>query len=73
MQDRLPSWLARPAGVLSTLVAALGSFFIFWAAATGGYWWAVWGVVCFVGAGLLWHLADYAALARGSEAGPDTA
>lgn len=61
IQQLVPPWLARPASVLSTLTAVAGAGLIFWAAVTGGYWWAAWGVVSFAAAGLLWHLADYAA------------
>ena len=61
MQHLIPEWLARPAAVLSTLAALAGVGLIFWSAVTGGYWWAIWGVASFVGAALLWHVADYAA------------
>ena len=64
MIESLPSWLARPAAVLSTLAALAGSAMICLAAATGGLWWAVWGGVCFVGAAGLWYLGDLAASAR---------
>lgn len=57
----IPPWATRPAAVLSTLAALAGSAFIFWAAVTGDYWWAVWGGVSFAGAALLWHLSDLAA------------
>ena len=60
IQDLIPEWLGRPASVLSTLAALAGAGFVFWAAVTGGYWWAIWGVVAFVAAGSLWYLADYA-------------
>jgi len=60
IQDLIPEWLGRPASVLSTLAALAGAGFVFWAAVTGGYWWAIWGVVAFVVAGGLWYLADYA-------------
>jgi hypothetical protein len=63
----MPQWLARPASVLSTLTALVGAGLVFWAAVTGGYWWAIWGVVSFIGAGLLWYLADYAGLAVPAE------
>ncbi len=66
--ELIPGWLARPAAVLSILAALTGAGFIFWSAATGSYWWAIWGAICFVGAGLLWYLSDYAAAT--SPAGP---
>ena len=69
MPDRIPQQAARPAAVLSTLAALAGSAFIFWAAATGDYWWAVWGGVSFAGAALLWHLSDLAATAGPGGAG----
>lgn len=61
LQNVIPEWLARPAGVLSTLAALTGAGFIFWSAATGSYWWAVLGAVAFVVSGLLWYLSDSAA------------
>lgn len=71
--DLIPGWLARPAGWVSTLVALGGSLLIFWSAVTGGYWWAVWGVICFVVAAVLWHLGDYASGAgRPESPGPRT-
>jgi len=63
--SHLPHWLSRPAVLLSTLAGLAGSGLIFWAAATGDYWWAVWGAVSFVGAGLLWYLGDLAATSAG--------
>jgi hypothetical protein len=63
MHNLIPHWLARPAAVLSTLAALTGAGFIFWSAVTGGSWWAIWGMVSFAVAGLLWHIADYAAAA----------
>jgi len=69
MPDRIPQQAARPAAVLSTLAALAGSAFIFWAAATGDYWWAVWGGVSFAAAALLWYLSDLAA-ATASEGTP---
>lgn len=53
--------------MLSTLAAVTGAGLIFWAAVTGGYWWAIWGAVSFAGAGLLWYLADYAGSAVPAE------
>jgi len=73
MRVFLPEWLARPAAVLSTLAGVAGAGFIFWSAVTGGYWWAIWGVVSFVGAALLWHLADYAAAPSPVHARPPAA
>ncbi|HSQ38256.1 MAG TPA: hypothetical protein VLS92_10235 [Acidimicrobiia bacterium] len=70
MQQLIPEWLARPAAVLSTLAGAAGAGFILWSAVTGGYWWAIWGLVSFVGAALLWHLADYAAAPSPLQAPP---
>jgi hypothetical protein len=61
MQEHIPQWLDRPAAVLSILAALVGAALVFWSAVTGGYWWAIWGVVSFVGAAFLWHVADYAA------------
>jgi len=61
MTLQIPSWVARPAVLLSTLAALAGSALIFLAAATGNYWWAVWGGVCFGGAALLWYAGDIAA------------
>ena len=66
LQQFIPHWLARPASAASALAAAAGAGFVFWAAVTGAYWWAIWGVIAFVAAGLLWHLADYAGAARPS-------
>lgn len=61
MLNRIPPWLARPAAVLSTLAALAGSALVFLAAATGNYWWAVWGGGTFLGAAVLWYLGDLAA------------
>ncbi len=61
MPEHIPFWVSRPAAVLSTLAALAGSAMIFLAAATGDYWWAVWGGICFVGSALLWYLGDLAA------------
>ena len=60
MPLHIPLWMARPAAALSTLAALAGSTMLFLAAATGDYWWAVWGGVCFVGAALLWFVGDLA-------------
>jgi len=62
MRQLIPDWLARPAAVLSGLAALAGAAMVFWAAVTGDYWWAVWAGLAFGGAGLLWHLADQAAI-----------
>jgi hypothetical protein len=74
LQDLIPEWLARPASMLSTLAALAGAGLVFWSAVTGGYWWAIWGVISFVAGGCLWYLADYAGTAstgkRSEEAGP---
>ncbi|HUU61476.1 MAG TPA: hypothetical protein VMX37_03730 [Acidimicrobiia bacterium] len=70
MQQLIPEWLARPVAALSTLAALAGAGLIFWSAVTGGYWWAIWGVVSFVGAALLWHVADYAAAPSPAHAPP---
>lgn len=59
--EYIPEWLARPMALLSTAGALTGAGFIFWSAATGSYWWAIWGAVAFAAAGLLWYLSDYAA------------
>lgn len=61
MPFHIPSWAARPAAVLSTLAALAGSALVFLAAATGDYWWAIWGGVAFVAAALLWYTGDLAA------------
>jgi drug/metabolite transporter (DMT)-like permease len=61
MHDFFPEWIARPAAVLSILAALAGALLIFWASVTGDYTWAIWGGVAMVGAGLLWHVGDYAA------------
>ena len=63
MQNLIPKWPARPASILSILAALTGSGLIFWSAASGDYWWAIWGGVAFACAALLWYLADYAAAA----------
>jgi len=70
MQHLIPEWLARPAAVLSTVAALTGAVLVFWSAVTGGYWWAIWGVASFVGAALLWHVADYAAAPSAVHAPP---
>lgn len=67
LPNYLPGWLARPASMVSTLAALAGAVLIFWAAATGGYWWAIWGIVSFAAAGLLWYLADFAGAATPPE------
>jgi hypothetical protein len=63
--DRLtasvPARLARPMGVLATLVAVGASALFFHSAAFGEYHSAVWGTVAFLGAGLLWYVGDVAA------------
>lgn len=61
MPLHIPPWAARPAAVLSTLAALAGSVLVFLAAATGDYWWAIWGGLVFVAAGLLWYAGDLAA------------
>ena len=70
MQNLIPQWLTRPATALSTMAALAGAGLILWAAVTGAYWWAVWGVVSFIGAGLLWYVADYAASPSSLEVPP---
>lgn len=70
MHNLIPQWLARPAAVLSTLAALTGAGLICWSAVTGGYWWAIWGVASFAVAGLLWHVADYAAATPPGGTGP---
>lgn len=67
LENLIPGWVARPATVLSTLAALTGAGFIFWAAATGSYWWAIWGAISFVGAGLCWYLSDFAAATSPAE------
>lgn len=74
LADLIPGWLVRPVAMASTLAALTGAGFIFWSAATGSYWWAIWGAICFVAAGFLWYLSDYAATSspagRSISAGP---
>jgi multisubunit Na+/H+ antiporter MnhE subunit len=60
----IPHWLAWPVSLLSTVVALTGCGLIFWAAADGEYTPAVWAAGAFVGAGVLWYLADMAASNR---------
>jgi hypothetical protein len=65
MSFHIPPWAARPAAVLSILAALAGSVLVFVAAATGGYWWAIWGGVAFAAAALLWYAGDLAAAPDG--------
>jgi len=60
MNWHIPPWMARPATVLSTLAALAGAAFILLAAATGNYWWAIWGGACFLGAAAFWYVGDLA-------------
>ena len=62
--DRLatsvPAWLARPMGAAATLVAVGASALFFHSAAFGEYHSAIWGMVAFLAAGLLWYVGDIA-------------
>lgn len=68
MPSLIPEALAAPAAALSTPAALGGAFLFFWAALTGGYWWAVWGGIAFTAAALLWLVGDRA-LTRGDGPG----
>jgi hypothetical protein len=62
--DRLarmvPGALAWPLSAASTLAGLAGAGFVLWAAATGSITAAIWSGVCFVGASVLWYLAEFA-------------
>ena len=58
--ERLPSWVAGPAGALSIIAGISGSALVFWAVVYGSYLAAVLGGVVFLVAALLWYAADLA-------------
>ena len=55
---RIPPWLAWPILAISTLTATAGALLMFYAAVNGEYAPAALAVGVFVGAAILWYLAD---------------
>jgi len=62
--EYVPSWIAWPMSVLSTLSALGGAALIFYAAVYGETTHAIWAGVVFGASAVLWYVSDFAASNR---------